>query len=217
MELRDCVPCAEISGKLSERVTETRSENLQDALRTSPGDVAGAGHMSWHLIREVNGMEPGGKIDGLIGRAIRGDLGNPVIIKVIEGIMKKPVLQDVLHVTGRTDAGFQTHDVFLAEIAPGALFLGDVEFCDPHRPVRRGEKALPGATHHGFGLFGEFNERLTAYAKQKGLSAVVLSAYTRQHVKFFLRHGYVHDGSALSQMAQAAGVDTGFPMVREVK
>lgn len=144
--------------------------------------------------------------------------GNPALLRAIEKLLGKPLLQDVYYVKAKladnTQEDTVVSELLVASIWPGHIHVADVEFSNPYRPIARGT-GLEFQKFKGLGLMTGLLDNLTAYAKELDLFAITLTAATRSHFDFFSNFGFVITNTFAGAASLKYGA--GFPMVLKVK
>ena len=187
MKLIDTVPVREISGRVGEPLRHEREEGRAAAARRHPNEYA----LGAYLLLGMAGTHDPGALAAAAELAMRVPRSDPVrTVAFAEKMTRMRVFGEILSASGTTASGHRAYDVFLAELGGDFLYLGDVRFQDPAKPLRAGEPGMEGATHRGFGLFGEFLGNLERYAALDDRPAIALVAAGPDQEAFFRRHGF---------------------------
>jgi hypothetical protein len=92
-------------------------------------------------------------------------------------------------IEGRTN-GILCAALHLAGAFPGTLYMHDIELANPTAPVTRPlfpDQNYPGLGH---GVFPKVIERLSAFARRRGFSAITASAADKARAAIFMRKGF---------------------------
>lgn len=177
-------------------------DDLKSIRHRKPMALHGIGLAVWDVIATRGEANP-------MAMAKHVDAQDPHLLSRISEHICKEVLFDIRYTKaerGKTPR-ITISEMLVARVYPNDLFVGDIEFSDPDKPIRKSERRFPMTKYAGLGLLGPFMAGVKACGKELGCESVRLVAATKDHVALFEQQGFrVADDSAIAERALAFGM-----------
>lgn len=202
MDLSDLFPRDEIAARFADaRFTSFGLADLPAIQHRKPTAVHGIGLAVWDIIATRGEVKPNAMQHYVAAE-------DPDLLGRIGKHIGKQTLFDIRYC--KADRGRPARvtisEMLVAHVYPNDLFIGDIEFSDPDRPIRKSERKYPMTKYAGLGLLGPFLEEAKACAFAMGSENLRLVAATTDHVTLFGKHGFkVAEDSAIAPFALEFG------------
>lgn len=139
---------------------------------------------------------------------------NPLIYKKVEKIIKRKIIQEISFSYGRVlDERLEHNEccqLLLFRLWPNELFIADVAFSNPYKPVSDPDKQYPYHEFRGLGLFSSHLEKMIEYCQLNRVSKITLTTATNNQISYFEKHGFVIENSDFAR--EAFKIGQGVPM-----
>jgi hypothetical protein len=143
---------------------------------------------------------------------------DPNLYRAISELIATEVIRDIYWVRGwaskKKERSKLVVDLMVAWVFRSDLFLADVTFRDPARPIPEEDRKFL-QTHKGLGLLPALMTNMQRKAEELGCEQLTLVAATVELANIFERFGFVVEDSEIGRRGVQWGVG-GIPMERDV-
>lgn len=212
--LNDVLPKAELLNRFGSVLT--REEYGKTALRAiaakNPGSLHHVAASVWNRIVQKQWFQVDPQFAPLFRTA------DPNLYRAISELIGTEVIRDIYWVRGwaskKKERSKLVVDLMVAWVFRSDLFLADVTFRDPSRPLPEEERKFL-QTHKGLGLLPALMTNMQRKAEELGCEQLTLVAATVELANIFERFGFVVEDSEIGRRGMRWGVG-GIPMERDV-
>jgi hypothetical protein len=139
---------------------------------------------------------------------------NPLVYRKVEKIIKRKIIQEIsfsyAYVRDDNLENNECCQLLLFRLWPNELFISDVAFSNPYKPVSVSEKQYPYHEFRGLGLFASHLEKMIEYCQIHRVAKISLTTATNSQIPYFEKHGFIVENSDFSKEAFKLG--QGVPM-----
>lgn len=140
--------------------------------------------------------------------------GNPLVYRKVEKIIKRKIIQDIsfsyAYVSDENLDNNVCCQLLLFRLWPNELFIADVAFSNPYKPVSGTDKKYSYHEFRGLGLFSSHLEKMVEYCQLNKISKITLTTATNGQIPYFESHGFKIENSDFSR--EAFKIGQGVPM-----
>ncbi len=137
------------------------------------------------------------------------DSRNPFLYQIVEKEMKCKVVQDIAfcyaNIQDPMVEGQDFIQLLLCRTYPNDLFIADVCFYNPYKPVPVNERVYELHFFKSLGLFGEHLKSIRAYCKENKINKITLTTSSNEQIPYFEKHGFKIDNTDFARHALANG------------
>ncbi|WP_390241837.1 hypothetical protein [Vibrio sp. R78045] len=142
------------------------------------------------------------------------DSKSPFLYQKVEKEIKRKVIQDIAFCYANIqDPTIDARDfiqLLLCRMYPNDLFIADVCFYDPYKPVPPQDREYALQYFRSLGLFEEHLKSIKSYCKEHSISKITLTTSSNEQIPYFERHGFKIESSDYAKTALENG--HGVPM-----
>ena len=139
---------------------------------------------------------------------------SPFLYQKVEKEIKRKVIQDIAFCYANIqDPTIDARDfvqLLLCRMYPNDLFIADVCFYDPYKPVLPQDREYALQYFRSLGLFKEHLKSIKAYCKEHSIDKITLTTSSNEQIPYFEQHGFKTEISDYAKSAFENG--HGVPM-----
>jgi hypothetical protein len=210
MKLHDVLRTEGFQSKFDKEVyfEQYGPESIDMLIKKEPNMFYEIGGQAW-----MRFQSSGAKVDS---QKLHKDFrsGNPLVYRKVEKIIKRKIIQDISFSYAYVrDENLESNgccQLLLFRLWPNELFIADVAFGNPYKPVSESDKQYPYHEFKGLGLFSSHLEKMIEYCKLHRVEKITLTTATNSQIPYFEKHGFIVENSGFSK--EAFKIGQGVPM-----
>ena len=138
------------------------------------------------------------------------DAQDPYIYRRVEKVIKRKVIQDICfsyaRVMDETLGRNICCQLHLCRMWPNDLFIADVEFSDPYKPVSKGSQKYQFHEYRSLGLFDAHLDKINSFCRNNSIGRITLTAATNDQIPYFEQYGFKIENNNMSKNSLAQGM-----------
>ena len=143
---------------------------------------------------------------------------DPALVGEITKIVGEELIKDLYYVNCQIDDDTLEYTtaskMLLTHVYPNDIHLGDIEFCNPYRPVPKLDRKTRFHHYEGLGLLNQLMENMEAYARTKQCDYLTLTASSLEHMPLFEKYGFTLEDNPSAKEFLKHG--NGIPMEKKL-
>lgn len=133
------------------------------------------------------------------------DQRNPLIYQKVEKVIKRKVIQDLSFSYALLDDP-KVHSrgciqLLLCRMYPNDLFIADVAFYNPYKPVVSKDKKYDLHHFRSLNLFGIHLDQIKQYCRANKISRITLTTSSNEQIPYFESHGFKIENNTFAKSA----------------
>lgn len=174
-------------------------ESVLKIAEKDPNILFEVGAQAWMLF-----VESGAKVN-LQKLASDFDLRNPLIYQKVEKVIKRKVIQDLSFTYALLDDSEVTSkgciQLSLCRMYPNDLYIADVAFYNPYKPVAFKDKKYDLHHFRSLNLFGIHLDQIKHYCRLNKISRITLTKSSNEQIPYFESHGFKIENNTFAKTA----------------
>ncbi|ENL1297254.1 hypothetical protein AB4T57_004599 [Vibrio parahaemolyticus] len=205
MKLHDIIRKEKIEEKFDKKVTfkQFGIDGINEIARIDPNILFEIGAQAWMLY-----VESGAKVNPQ-KLASDFDNRNPMIYQKVEKVIKRNVIQDLSFTYAEIDDPKVDSEgciqLSLCRMYPNDLFIADVVFYDPYKPIAKSERKYDLHYFKSLNLFAVHLEEIKTYCKKNNISRITLTTSSNEQIPYFKAHGFKVEDNGFARAALEHG------------
>lgn len=205
MELHDIIQRNKIEEKFDKSVSfkQFGMESINEIARIDPNILFDIGAQAWMLF-----VESGVKVNP---QKLAADFDNksPLIYQKVEKVIKRKVIQDLSFTYAKVDDPDINSNgciqLSLCRMYPNDLYIADVVFYDPYKPVTEKNKKYELHYFKSLNLFAFHLEKIKLYCKENNIARITLTTSSNEQIPYFEACGFKIEDNGFAKNALAYG------------
>lgn len=205
MKLHDIIRKEEIEEKFDKKVTfkQFGVDGINDIACIDPNILFEIGAQAWMLY-----VESDAKVNS---QQLASDFGmqNPMIYQKVEKVIQQKVIQDLSFTYAEVDDPKVDSkgciQLSLCHMYPNDLYIADVVFYDPYKPVAKSDRKYELHYFKSLNLFNLHLEEIKKYCKKNNINRITLTTSSNEQIPYFEAYGFEVEDNAFARAALEHG------------